>query len=75
MHKNNNNKTFSREFDLPELPKEADELATRYAKRTKQKAQHQAQEQLSTLCEGTALHGKHPKMVKDKDIDLLKRGN
>ena len=47
----------SRELDLSGLPDE-DELATRYAKRTKQKAR-QAQE-LSTQWEGKALHGETP---------------
>ena len=62
--------TFSREFDLPELSKEADELATRYSKRAKQKVRQQAQEQPSTQWEGKALHGKLPKRMKDADVDL-----
>ena len=61
---------FSREFDLSELSKEADELATRYANRTKQRPRQQAQEQLSTQWEGKALRGKHPKRMKDADVDL-----
>ena len=40
---------FFREFDLPELPKEAHELATCYAKRTKHKTRQQAKEKLCKL--------------------------
>ena len=61
---------FFREFDLSDLPREADEFATHHAKRTKQKARQQAQEHLSKLWEGKALHGKHPKRMKDADVDL-----
>ena len=61
---------FFMEFDLSEFPKEADELATHYAKRTKQKARQQAQEHLAGLWEGKALHGKHPQRMKDADVDL-----
>jgi len=57
-------------FDLSESPKEADELATRYAKRTKQKARPHAQEHLAGMWERKALHGKHPKRMKDADVDL-----
>ena len=62
--------SFFREFDLFELPKEVDKLATCHAKRTKQKAQQQVQEHLSGLWEGKALHGKHLKRMKDADVDL-----
>ena len=57
-------------FDLSESPKEADELATRCAKRTKQKARPHAQELLAGMWEGKALHGTHPKRMKDEDVDL-----
>ena len=61
---------FSREFDLPELPKEAHELATCFAKRTKHKTRQQAKEKLSARWEDKALHGRHPKRMKDADVDL-----
>ena len=61
---------FFREFDLSELPREAHEFATHHAKRAKQKARQQAQEHLSKLWEGKALHGKHAKRMKDADVDL-----
>ena len=56
---------FFREFDLSELPREADEFPTHHAKRTKQKARQQAQEHLFKLWEG-----KVPKRMKDADVDL-----
>ena len=58
------------DFDLSGFPKEADELATRCARRTKQKNRQQAQEHLAGLWEGKALHGKHPKRMKHADEDL-----
>ena len=57
-------------FDLSELPREADEFSTHHAKRTRQKARQQAQEHISKLWEGKALHGKHPKRMEDADVDL-----
>ena len=57
-------------FDLSESPEEADELATRYAKRTKQEARAHAQEHLAGMWEGKTLHGKHPRRMKDADVDL-----
>ena len=58
------------DFDLSGFPKEADKLATRCAKRTKQKNRQQAQEHLAGLWDGKALHGKHPKRMKHADEDL-----
>lgn len=58
------------EFDLSEFPKEVDKFATCCAKRTKQKAWQQAQEHEAGLSEDKALHRKHPKRVKDADVDL-----
>jgi len=63
---------FFMEFDLSEFPKEVDKFATCNSKRTKQKAWQQAQEHLVGLWEGKALalHRKHPKRMKDADVDL-----
>ena len=61
-------KTYSAQKD--EFPKDTNELARRCEKRTKEKARQQAQEHLDGPWEGKELHRKHPKSLKDADVDL-----
>ena len=63
---------FRQELDLPNLEKGENERTTIYAKRTKQKAQHRAQDKLSKQWEEKALNGKFPKRTKEADVDQNK---
>ena len=54
---------------MPNLDKRAHEPTTKFAKRAKQKAQHQAQDFLEKQWEDKTIHGQYPKRVKNTDVD------
>ena len=65
-------KKFTQELNLPNLDKRAHAPTAKFAKRAKQKAQHQAQDFLEKQWEDKAIHGKYLNRVKDADVDCHK---
>lgn len=58
-----------RELNLPEVLEPENEVLTIYARNVKQKAKHQAQDQLKQKKEDKSMHGQYPKRVNEKDVD------
>ena len=60
---------LGRELNLPEVLEPENKVLTIYARNVKQKAKHQAQDQLKQKKEDKSIHEQYPKRVNEKDVD------
>ena len=63
---------FKKEFEVPNLKREANERITKFARKVKQKVKQQAQDMEMKQWKEKELHGRYPERLREADVDGYK---